>query len=178
MKTGRAPTVRGALPVTVADRHLGAPLEAPEEEIWANEPMVEQQQSSETSRARELVDKQQFTAAIPLLQRARMENPSDADTLADLGWSIFKAIGSGHPDDDDTPEDFVRLALTFEPNNVRGLEYWSRMAIENGDVDEARRRLKNLVKQHPNHTWGRSLSDNDAALEKEVHTAIRQRRGH
>jgi tetratricopeptide (TPR) repeat protein len=173
--SGRAPTVRGALPTTVADRDMGAPLEVPDEPE-AKAVDTGQAQAIDTSRARELIDQGQFTAAIPLLQRARMENPSSADTLADLGWAIFKTLGGGHPDDDDSPDDFVRLALTFEPRNERALEYWARMAIETGDVDEARRRLKGLVKMQPDAGWAQLLLESDAALEQEIHDATRVQR--
>jgi tetratricopeptide (TPR) repeat protein len=175
-KNGRAPTVRGALPTTIADRNMGAPLEAPAEAEEAPEASSTGGSSAGDSRARALVDEGQFTAAIPLLQRARMDNPSDADTLADLGWAIYKTLGGGHPDDEDSPDDFVRLALTFEPRNERALEYWARMAIEGGDSDEARRRLKGLVKMHPETGWARMLLESEAALEQEIQSVMRTKR--
>jgi hypothetical protein len=174
--SGRAPTVRGALPTTIADRDMGAPLEVPEEPEAVAE-SVQGAASEDDSRARDLIDQGQFTAAIPLLQRARMENPSSADTLADLGWAIFKTLGGGHPDDDDSPDDFVRLALTFEPRNNRALEYWARMAIETGDADEARRRLMGLVKMQPGAGWAQLLLESEAALEQEIQEAMRGRKG-
>ena len=175
-KNGRAPTVRGALPTTIADRNMGAPLEAPPDADEPPEASSSGASAGGESRARRLVDEGQFTAAIPLLQRARMDNPSDADTLADLGWAIYKTLGGGHPDDEDSPDDFVRLALTFEPSNARALEYWARMAIEGGDSDEARRRLKGLVKVHPETGWARLLLKSEASLEQEIQSAMRAKR--
>lgn len=176
-ESGRAPTVRGALPTTFADRNMGAPLEAPDSSnATESESPSPGATHSESSRVRTLMDGEQYTQAIPLLQRARMENPSDPETLADLGWAMFRTIGAGHPDDEDSAEDFVALALTFDPRNTRALEYWAKIALETGNKDEAKRRLKSLLKVQPKTNWARPLIENEAALQQAIDDAIRRRR--
>jgi tetratricopeptide (TPR) repeat protein len=104
-------------------------------------------------RAREMLAKGDFDAAVPLLQRARRKEPSNADILAALGWAVHRARGKAH--DDGEADEFLRLAVTFAPNHEEALEYLARIAVEGKDRDLAARRLRKLLAVKPNHRWAR-----------------------
>ena len=105
-------------------------------------------------KGRELINKGQFKEAANILEAARVENPSDPSILADLGWARWKARIWGQ--EEDAPEEFLRLALTFEPQNVRALEFMARIAIDKGEKEKAQKILKRILKITPSSDWARS----------------------
>jgi tetratricopeptide (TPR) repeat protein len=106
------------------------------------------------AKGRELINKGQFKDAAKILESARVENPSDPSILADLGWARWKARIWGQ--EEDAPEEFLRLALTFEPQNTRALEFMARISMEKGEKEKAQKILKRLLKITPNSDWARS----------------------
>jgi Flp pilus assembly protein TadD len=109
--------------------------------------------SDEHQKARGFIKKRNFDAAVPLLQRARRKNPSDPGVLADLGWCVFNATGKAH--DVEEGDEFLRLALTFDPNHELALEYLARIAVRGKDKDLAQRRIRKLLGVRHDHPWGR-----------------------
>jgi cytochrome c-type biogenesis protein CcmH/NrfG len=56
------------------------------------------------------------------------------------------------------------LALTFDPAHPRALEYFARMAMDQGDVETARNRLLQLLQVDPDAAWARTaLEDGELA---------------
>lgn len=102
----------------------------------------------------ELSNQGKFAEAAKILEEARLENPSDPAVLAELGWARWKARTWG--EEDDAPEEFLRLALTFEPQNVRALEFLARISIDKGESDKAQQILKRILKITPDSGWARS----------------------
>jgi tetratricopeptide (TPR) repeat protein len=109
--------------------------------------------SDEHAKARELLARSDFDAAVPLLQRARRKAPSDPGVLAELGWAVYKAQGKAHNPAE--ADEFLRLAMTFDPQHAAGLEYLARIAVDGKDQELAARRLRKLLGANPNHRWAR-----------------------
>ena len=100
-----------------------------------------------------------FDQAYRLLSSVRKEKPSCPETLAALGWSAWRTGNLG-TNAYDGPEDFLLLALTFDANHPRALEYYARIAIEKGETENARNRLLQLLKAAPQSAWAETaLSD-------------------
>ena len=116
------------------------------------EPQVEEE--SNAVKGRNLLNRNQFAAAAKVLEEARIESPSDPQVLSNLGWARWKARQWGK--DDDEPQEFLRLALTFEPQNVRALEFLARINIEKGESEKAQKVLKRILKISPGSEWARS----------------------
>lgn len=103
-------------------------------------------------RARRLVDKADFVHAIPLLRELRLENPSDPDVLADLGWATWRVKGG---EDAESANEFLQLALTFDPTHNRGMQYLARVAKEQGHDAEAKRMVERLLAVDPADEWAK-----------------------
>ena len=110
-------------------------------------------QVTKAGRARRLVDAGEFAQAVALLRQLRLENPSDGTILADLGWTTWKLKGGGEGADD-SAEEYLQLALTFDPTNTRALEFLARVSKERGAEEEARRYVERLLAVDPNSKWG------------------------
>ncbi len=89
--------------------------------------------------------------ALGILHTLRMENPSDPDVLAELGWAAFNHGGT----DGDAPEEYLLLATTFDSKHQKAIEYLARIALDGGEVEAARRRLKKLTRLNPQNRWAR-----------------------
>ena len=103
-----------------------------------------------------------------LLERARRDSPSSPDILADLGWCTWMVQGRTTGDASES-EEFLRLAVAFDPRHASALEFLARIAVERGDTDDARQRVKALLRVVPSSGWGNqtlqslgSASDADA----------------
>jgi tetratricopeptide (TPR) repeat protein len=110
--------------------------------------------SPKMDEVRRLMDKGDFGAAMPLLQALRLESPSSADVLADLGWCVWK-LRNRRDGADDEADEYLQLAATFDPKHVRALEYLARMAKDRGDLEGARRRVRRLLEVDPRNAWAR-----------------------
>ena len=103
------------------------------------------------------IDQGNFQAAWQALKRAERDNPSCPDTNAALGWAAYHVKHQVRMEDD--PEDFLRLALTLEPEHVDALEYYARISLKRGELERAEPLLERLLKQRPTATWAqRELS--------------------
>ncbi len=142
LAAGRAPTVGG---LRGADR---AALDS----TRRNEGRDDGASPGDLAAAQELLDAEDYGRAAAILDRLRMQNPSDPDVLAALGWARFHVGGDGGAD---AAEDYLRLALTFEPSHLKALEYAARVALEQGQSDVAESRLRRLVARDGSLRWAR-----------------------
>lgn len=106
-------------------------------------------------QAKKLMEQGEYLSAWPLLQRTRLEQPANADVLAEIGWCAFQLRGRGL-DDGDTPEEYLQLAVTFAPQHGRALEYLCRVALTRGDQSLARKRLRSFLLVEPESHWARN----------------------
>ena len=104
------------------------------------------------TRALKSIADDDFDQAYTLLTIVRKEKPSCPKTLAALGWSAWRTGNLG-TNAYDGPEDFLLLALTFDANHPKALEYYARIAIEKGETENARNRLLQLLKAAPESPW-------------------------
>ena len=104
------------------------------------------------TRALKSIADEDFDQAYRLLTDVRKEKPSCPETLAALGWSAWRTGNLG-TNAYDGPEDFLLLALTFDANHPKALEYYARIAIEKGETENARNRLLQLLKAAPELPW-------------------------
>jgi len=107
-----------------------------------------------------------YARAVKRLERARRDNPSSADILAALGWSTWNIKGF---DDEgrEAAEEYLRLAVAFDPRNVKALEYLARIAARRADEDTVRARLTALLRVVPDHAWGQRALDKISKSEDE-----------
>ena len=90
------------------------------------------------TRALKSIADEDFDQAYRLLTEVRKEKPSCPETLAALGWSAWRTGNLG-TNAYDGPEDFLLLALTFDANHPKALEY-ALHRIEKGETENARNR--------------------------------------
>lgn len=158
---GRAPALESLVTATSGRTFRSNPgIEAPTEprasSAQLSKPRAESShrtQVTKSGRARRLVDSGEFAQAMPLLRQLRLENPSDGAILADLGWTTWKLKGSTDSGEE-SADDYLQLALTFDPTNTRALEFLARLAHERGSDDEARRYVQRLLAIEPDSKWG------------------------
>ena len=100
-----------------------------------------------------------------MLSELRHIHPSCPDTLAALGWAGWRT-GNHGTNAYDSPTDFLLLALTFDPAHHKALEYFARMAMDQGDVETARNRLLQLLQVKPEADWARSALEEGALATK------------
>jgi cytochrome c-type biogenesis protein CcmH/NrfG len=108
------------------------------------------------SKARQLMDKGDFKSALSLLKKARVDDPSSPDIMADLGWATWNIQGAKNGD----AEEFLRLALTFDSNHLAGLEYLAKVLVEQSELETATILLQRLVKLNPKSQWARKALAN------------------
>jgi hypothetical protein len=107
--------------------------------------------------ARRLAERGDGAQALAFLRRARMQHPSSPDVLAELGWLEWKHGGGAGKGGADSPESYVRLALTFEPRHPRAAEYMARMSHEQGQLAVARRWAQRLLELEPESAFATDL---------------------
>jgi len=117
--------------------------------------------SANVEMARRLISQEAFGAASRLLEKLRRNNPSDPDVLAELGWAVWKLRGAAG-DSENNPEDYIKLALTFEPAHIPSLEYHARIALERGDYDDLQERLDRLLSADRQNRWAVEILSSDA----------------
>jgi len=134
----------------------------------AGAPAAEAPQVGAYEQARILMSNGDHERARKLLERARRDSPSSPDILADLGWCTWMVQGRTTGDASES-EEFLRLAVAFDPRHASALEFLARIAVERGDTDDARQRVKALLRVVPSSGWGNqtlqslgSASDADA----------------
>lgn len=102
--------------------------------------------------ARYLLDSGDYDRAVALLRHLRVQRPSDAAVLADLGWAVWKASAETEREQ---AEEFLQLATTFDSHHARAREFLARIAIDSADLPEARARLEVLLAVTPDSDFGR-----------------------
>jgi tetratricopeptide (TPR) repeat protein len=88
--------------------------------------------------ARHQIDGQHYKAAIDILKQLIAANPSDADALNLMGFSLRK---SG---DEDRALGFYLKALKVNPNHRGVNEYLGELYVETGQIEKAKERLEAL----------------------------------
>jgi tetratricopeptide (TPR) repeat protein len=117
-------------------------------------PTEQSTEETNAAKGRNLLNRNEFASAVKVLESARVDSPSDPAVLADLGWARWKARQWGKNEDE--PEEFLRLALTFEPKNGRALEFLARINIDKGETEKAQKILQRILKITPGSDWARS----------------------
>lgn len=103
-------------------------------------------------RADDLMEIGAYAAALSFLEDARFTEPNNPNVLAALGWAHFQATGG---EEFEEAEGYVDLALTFDSNHAKSLEYRCRIALEKGDMDKARIAVERLVQIEPKNRWAK-----------------------
>ena len=119
---------------------------------WAEKDVPDNRELS-YGRAAELMQIGAFAAALSFLEEARFSEPNNPSILADLGWVHFKVSGG---EDFQEAEDYVGLALTFEANHPKALEYAGRLALEKGEVEKALGHIQRLASVDPKNRWAKA----------------------
>jgi len=159
---------RGAAPLITADSVSGVRLIPP-----SGAQSQENVPTTAYGRGRLLLERGEYVAAARYLEKARQENPSEADVLADLGWACWMLQGSedAPPIDADDPEEYIQLAMTFDKSNRRALEYLARIAMAGEDLDYQQTRLKELLRVAPDTEWAREALKSLMFTRKESSTS-------
>ena len=110
----------------------------------------------EHRRARDLMNGSKFKEALALLKKVRVDDPSNPDIMADLGWTTWKIQGAKNGD----AEEFLRLALTFDDRHLFGLEYLAKVLVEKGDLETALVLVQRLLKLNPSSKWAKTAIKN------------------
>jgi curved DNA-binding protein CbpA len=145
---GRAPRV-GDLRAATSTLSAGGAAPA-QEQTEASE------RESDHIKARERMTQGDFAGALPFLKKARLDDPSSPDIMADLGHVTWKLKGIKNGD----AEEFLRLALTFDAKHPLALETLARISVESDDLELAKKLLQQLVKVAPDPTWARRALGN------------------
>ncbi len=103
-------------------------------------------------KAHALVQRGEFSRALPQLQKLRLDDPSNASLLADLGWCMWR-LREGSDLDDDGPEEYLLLAHTFDGKSAQTLEYLCRVAQEKGNGEEIARWATRLKAVAPSNSF-------------------------
>jgi len=106
---------------------------------------------SDHLNAKDRIAQGDFAGALLFLKKARLDNPSSPDIMADLGHVTWKLKGTKNGD----AEEFLRLALTFDAKHPLALETLARISVDSNDLDLATKLLKQLVKVAPDPSWAR-----------------------
>ncbi len=147
LEAGRAPVVE-----LIRAASLGSAKARPKAEPEPSAPGPAD--DGQRALVRTLMDKGHHKDALAMLRQLRLEDPSDPDVLADLGWAEWRTKGSGKKDPE-AADEFLRLALTFNPSHGRALEYHARIGMELGDTAEAVTRLKRVLAADSGANWAR-----------------------
>ena len=100
----------------------------------------EAQQADPYKKAKELIDDEEYSDAIPLLQKLIKEKGAYADALNLLGYSHRK---SG---DQAAALDYYSQALAMEPEHLGANEYLGELYLEMKQPEKAKERLAVLKK--------------------------------
>ncbi len=148
LRQGRAPTLESQIAVKSGSAARASKPGAPAPKAMGGGGEA----ADKSARARKLIDRGEFGPAIQLLRALRLDNPSDPDVLADLGWATWRMKGQ---EESDNANEFLQLALTFDPTHARGLQYLARLAKEQGRDADARRMVERLLAVDPKDDWAR-----------------------
>jgi hypothetical protein len=139
-------------------------LQGSEQGQEASEPIADAQDAADDAgieMARRLISRGAYGPACQILERLRRAEPSSPEVLSELGWAVWKARGSNASDEND-PEDYITLALTFAPRHAQALEYHARIAFERGDLEALQDRLDRLLSADRENEWALEVLSSDA----------------
>ena len=85
--------------------------------------------------AQELVENENWTAALPVLKRIVADSPGDPDALNLLAYVLR------HTGDYRNAEGFYRKALAINPQHLGANEYLGELYVLTGALDQAKERL-------------------------------------
>ncbi len=119
---------------------------------------------SPAAEARDLMAAGAHKKALALLSQLRQEHPSDPEVLSDLGWATWM-VRRGEPKGVEEAEEYLQLALTFEPRHVAAHDRIARIALARGDAGVSRKRLERLLKVDPSAEWAKEALEDIAAEE-------------
>lgn len=127
---------------------------APPKRAAAPKKVAKLSSAKRLQQALDSLTSEDFDGAYSQLVSIRKERPSCPDTLAALGWCAWKTgnLGSNAYDG---PEDYLLLALTFDAEHPKALEYYARIAIDQGQTETARNRLLQVLKVTPTSSWAK-----------------------
>ena len=104
-----------------------------------------------------------FAGALPYLKKARLDDPSSPDIMADLGHTTWQIKGTKNGD----AEEFLRLALTFDSQHTLALETLARISVDTNEIELAKKLLKQLVRVADDPSWAkRALANLDKSSRK------------
>lgn len=152
LSQGRAPRV-GDLRAAPPQRSSSAP---------GSDSDAGDETSAEHQQAKALMATGDFAGALPLLKKARLDDPASPDIMADLGHTTWKLKGTKNGD----AEEFLRLALTFNSKHLLALETLARISVETDEFELAGKLLKQLIKVAPDPKWAKRALSN---IEKAKH---------
>ena len=109
--------------------------------------------SGAMSRVHNLFEKGKFELALPILKRLRLDNQGDTEVLAALGWALWKTRDPKKYKGE--AEEYLQMARSFDSRNLKTLEYLARIAMDKGDVTEARKLLRTVIKLEPSAMWAK-----------------------
>lgn len=145
LSQGRAPTVDD-LRAKRPSRDKPAPRPA----------KAQPEPESDLGRARALIARGRWSQALQMLKQARLEDPSSPDVMAALGWTTWNLRGDKGGD----AEEFLKLALTFDPRHASGLEWLARIKVEKNELESAKRLLQQLIKVGDDPRWAQTALRN------------------
>lgn len=109
----------------------------PAEDHWttAHDPEL----AAALARAQEMIEREAFGAALPLLRGLSQDAPANADVFNLLGFALRKT------GDLDASGRAYAQALHLQPNHLGALEYQGELFLTLGDVDAAEANLRRLA---------------------------------
>lgn len=121
--------------------------------------------------ARYVLERGDYSKAVAMLKHLRVQRPSDAGVLADLGWAVWKASAETEREQ---AEEYLQIATTFAARDARAREFLARIALDAGDVEAARGRLELLLQITPDAAWAKkALAALPAPGEQSASSALR-----
>jgi hypothetical protein len=109
------------------------------------------EQQSTLGAARQLMAQGDHEGAFAMLSQLRVGSPSDPAVLSELGWAAWQCQG----DESDAGEEFLRLALTFDPSYVPALEKLGQIAQARNAADTVRELAERIRKLDADNAWAR-----------------------
>ena len=145
LKQGRAPKV---VPIQAASlENL--------KKLSQSKPSTPAAEAPKMHPALELIEAGKFKAAYPLLDKARLEDGSNPDIYAAIGWTIWNLRR-----DRSEAENYLQLARQFNRRHVNTYLYLSKIALACSDIEAARPRLKALISLDPKSSWAQKTLNN------------------
>jgi hypothetical protein len=102
------------------------------------------------------------SSGVSMLSQLRVLHPSNPDVLAALGWATWKFA----EDDDSSGQEFLQIALTFDPRHTLALEYLGKIAQDEGDLEQVADLAGRVQKLEPENAWAKDAVNTVETEEK------------